>query len=102
MANARLSALLSRRSGTPYSSSGKIRLLNPANTSIATIAKKTVTNELNIMQSNYNSGQVSNSDFKDFLVKMLNTPGVSEADKNDIQTQITDFDSRILGDKLVQ
>lgn len=99
--SARIQSLLARRTGSLYSGD-RIRLLNPTSTSISSIAKKTVSNELDVMTKNYNAGNVSNTDFKAFLVKMLGTPGVSELDKTDIGNQINDFDSRILGDKLVQ
>ncbi len=95
MASARQAALLERRKGEL-----KRRILSPANTSVSSIAKKTATNELNAMISKYNSGLVGNDEMKVFLQKMLTTPGISDADKLDVQEQVRDFDSRIMKDKL--
>lgn len=100
--SARTASLLARRgSYNPYSSTGKIKLLTPSNNAIASIAKQTANNELSIMVQKYNAGQVSNSDFKAFLVKMQANPGISEVDRNDIALQIQDFDSKIQGDRLI-
>jgi hypothetical protein len=98
--SARTASLLANRSRSPYSSSGSIRILSPQNNAIASIAKKTISNELDVMVSRYNAGEVSNDDMKAFLEKARNSVGISDADKLNITDQIRDFDSRILKDKL--
>lgn len=101
MASARAASLQAQRSGyNPYGSSGRIRILAPSNNSIASIAKKTATNELNVMVARYNNGEISNEDMRNFLTKMGSGIGLSDADKLEVQTQIKDFDSRIVLEKL--
>lgn len=98
--SARSAQLQNQRGNALYGSSGKIRLLSPNTSSIASIAKKTANAELDIMVKNYNAGTVSNADMRAFLEKTLNNPGISDLDKADVQNQIKDFDFRIQGDKL--
>lgn len=52
------------------------------------------------MVSKYNNGDITNDDMRAFLVKMSQSPGLSSADKLDVQNQIGEFDSRIMSDKL--
>ena len=99
--SARTASLLAQRAAySPYGSSGRIKLLQPANTSIASIAKKTATSELDVMVKNYNAGQVGNSDMLAFLQKMQNNPGLTDTDRADVGNQIKDFNFRIQGDQL--
>lgn len=98
--SARTASLLANRSGSPYSSSGRIKILAPQNNAIASIAKKTISGEIDVMVSRYNAGEVTNDDMKAFLEKARNSVGISDADKLEITNQIRDFDSRILKDKL--
>jgi hypothetical protein len=92
--SARTSALFERRQVS------KIKLLAPANTSISSIAKQTISAELDTMINRYNDGQVGNSEMKDFLNRMLTTPGVSISDKTQIEDKLRDFDTLIQKDKL--
>lgn len=98
--SARQASLQAQKSNFLYGKSGGIRLLSPSNNSIASIAKKTATAELDVMVKNYNAGLISNDEMKAFLTKMQGTPGLSETDRADINIQLQDFDSRILKDKL--
>lgn len=98
--SARTAELLARRSRNLYNGSGSIRILAPTNSSISSIAKQVASNELDIMVSKYNSGMVSNQEMRDFLAKTQNNPGISAADKLNIDEQLREFDSRIIKDRL--
>jgi len=100
MANARIAQLQEQRNAARGISSGKIRLLSAANTSIASIAKRTASSELNIMVSRYNAGEIENDEMREFLAKTQSNPSLSASDRLDIDTQIKEFDNRIQKDKL--
>lgn len=94
--SARQASLLAQRQ--LYSDRRKV--LSPANNAIASIAKKTATDELNVMVSKYNQGLISNDEMKAFLVKTSQNSSLSANDRLDVENQIKDFDSRITKDKL--
>lgn len=101
MASARQAALQARRqSYNPYGTGTRIKLLTPSNNTISSLVKKSINNELDVMVKKYNAGQVSNADFLSFLKKIQGSSGLSEADRADVDLQINDFNSRILGETL--
>lgn len=100
MASARTAQLYEQRkalSGLNFGS--KRRVLSPANNAIASIAKKTAQNELDVNVRKYNEGMIGNEEMRSFLSKMLTNPGLSDADKQEVQMQLNDFDSRIQKDQ---
>lgn len=99
--SARTASLLAQRGGyNPYGRTGKIKLLSPANNSVASIAKKTANNELDIMVTKYNAGLITNQEMRDFLQKMQTNPGLSDVDRTDLEVQVSDFEQRIIKDDL--
>ena len=94
--SARTASLLAQRGQyNPYGSTGRIRLLSPSNNSIATIARKSITSELNVMISKYNNGEISNEEMRDFLSGLQSNSNLSDSDQLDISEQVRDFDSRV-------
>ena len=78
------------------------RVLAPRDTSVSSIAKKSFTNELSIMVQQYNDGKISNDEMRTFFTTALKNPYVSDnpTETANIQSQLDDFEQRIIGDRL--
>lgn len=98
--SARTASLQAQRQSLSSTNWGGRRLLAPTNNAVNSIAAKSAKSELSVMVQRYNDGIISNSEMQDFLNRQLVNPGLSAADKEDIQNQIRDFDLRIRKDKL--
>ncbi len=103
MASARLAQLLEQRKATKAISSlfgEKRRILSPSNTTISSIARKTITAELEAMVNKYNDGLIGNDEMRTFLAKTKDNSTLTSLEKVDLEDQIRDFDSKIFKDKL--
>ena len=100
--SARASALLERRKAFgAYELFGeKRRVLAPVNTSVSSIARRTLTAEIQSMTDRYNDGLVSNQEYFDFLTRQQNNPTLTPNEKVDIQDKIRDFQTLVRKDKL--
>lgn len=68
--------------------------------SVSTIAKKTVETQLKDMTDQYNAGQVSNTDMRNFLTGLQSNTLLTDAERLDVQSSLRDFDNRIREEKL--
>lgn len=93
--SARTQALMDQRSAGL-----RRRVLAPQNNTIASISRKSVLKETEIMVRRYNDGEVGNDEMMQFLETTRNNPGLNESDRSDIENQIRDFTLRIAKDNL--
>lgn len=101
MANARLQQLLEQRRASRGQSFGdRRRILAPTNNAISSISKRTVTSELDVMVKKYNEGQIGNEEMRSFLQKTVSNSALAPNDRQDVETQLRDFDDRIQKDAL--
>lgn len=98
MASARSLSLQEQRRLTNTALSRKS--LAPTNNAVSSIAKKSTTNEIQVMVGKYNDGLVGNQDMFDFLNRVKENPGLNTSDKEEINNKIRDYQSLIAKDNL--
>lgn len=101
--NSRIQALLEqRRASSGYSTGGvKTRVLSPSSTSgISAIARQTLNAEIAAKVDQYNNGKIGNDEMLAFLNSQAVNPILTPNERVSIQSQIADFQDKIVGDKL--
>jgi len=100
--SSRAGQLAEQRSGAKTYSlfSGSRKVLAPKDSSVDSIARKTVTSQIDSMVSRYNNGEVTNDDMLNLLSAQQNNPTLTNAERLDLVNKIKDFNVLIKKDRL--